>query len=438
MTLCSYDAIIIGSGVIGASVARAIGYMGRSVLLVDALLDHHSSVPSSMSLSSSGVVHSGIGYRTGSMKADLAVKGSWLMRKYCLLRKVHMRQTGKLVVGWTPDQVRNLEFDYRRALDNGAKSIRMISGDDARKLEPSLSSGIRTALWSPFTVTVDVGSYLQSLLGDAESTGNVTIKKATTVTDITLDSNDCRRYVLGLRLDDSGETRGGRRDAVSTPAIINAAGLGSFQVANLWSKGCNAVDSAASSLQDLTSYYKGNYFRVCSRVPFQRLIYPARDSTTGEGHLGVHLTHTPRGEWLLGPDNELLGRAADIESSVYDMVDTSGRDMGDLAERFAKSTIPWWGYEPISARNLTFSHTGVRPRVDGSEIIGGDFQISHDPWRNYIGLHCFGSPGLTASLPLGLKIAKLVTGWKGPAPDGLCEYQSDQGLDVNAPSIYRE
>ncbi len=367
------DCIVVGAGVIGLAVARAIARSGREVIVIER--ERHIGMHTSSR--NSEVIHAGIHYAPGSLKARLCVAGREALYRYCALHGIGHRRCGKLTVAATHGDVAHLEQIEANARANGVLDLQWLDGAEAVKLEPQLKCAV--ALLSPSTGIIDSHGFMQCLLGDAESYGaNVAYGS----------------YVTALKPTDRGVevcVDGQTAAAVRTRWFINCAGLGAARVAS-------SIEGFPLAHIPRMHYAKGSYFSLAGgssqAAPFSRLIYPAPSAS---GHLGIHLTLDLSGGVRFGPDLQWL-EALD-EPPDY-AVDAS------RAALFAEAVRQYWPALP--AARLTPGYAGIRPKLSGPGEPARDFLISGPKDHGVDGVvNLFGieSPGLTSSLALGDFIA---------------------------------
>ena len=364
--------VVIGAGAVGLAIARLLTRAGREVLLVDKA----ARISSGTSSRNSGVVHAGLYYERGSLKASTCVEGSWMMRRFCELYNVPINRCGKLVVATDKVQDAKLQIVYTRALGLGARDIVLLDGEDARRFEPCLSPGIVGAIWSPHTATIDPVKYAEALLGDCVSEGK---ERFIFVPKYDVKSIEYKKEEFEIEFEDQSK--------VSASEVVNAAGLYASDISRM----IGVVPPAIS-------YSKGSYFsiREQKRLPFDRLIYPTRTS----GHLGIHLTMDTEGSYRFGPNNENLNMKSiprNLESSGLLQVDPL------LAVEFQKAVQQYWPEVP-PADQFEPEYAGIRPKaVDHSDFILNQHNIP-----GYVALYGIDSPGLTASLSLAHRVGDLL------------------------------
>ena len=355
------DFAVIGAGVIGLAVARALAAHGREVIILEAA----SAFGSGISARNSEVIHAGIYYPAGSLKAKLCVAGRHRLYRYCAERGIGHRRCGKLIVATRDGQDEQLQRIAAAAGANGVDDLELLTRTQARRLEPELEC--TAALWSPSTGIIDSHALMLSLLGDAERDGAV----------LALHS----RVVDGEIVDDgiilSIATPAGETVRLHAATVMNCAGLGAQELA----RGLRGLP--ADSVPPL-HYAKGNYYALAGRNPFSRLIYPVPE-TAG---LGVHLTLDLGGQARFGPDVEWIER---IDYRVAP----------ERAAAFYAEIRRYW--PQLADGALQPAYAGIRPKPHAADEAALDFLVSGPAEHGIRGLVClYGieSPGLTASLAL--------------------------------------
>lgn len=358
------DTIVIGAGVVGLAVARALAQRGREVLI----LESESAIGTATSSRNSGVIHAGLYYRPGSLKARLCVAGSDRLYAYCAERGVAHRRCGKLVLATTAAEVPDLAALMANAERNGVTGLRWLTAAEARALEPELACV--AALDVPVTGIVDQHELMLALLGDAEAAGATLVLRAPVERGAATAD--------GFALDIGGESR----SRIACRALVNAAGLGAQAVA------CNldGLDSATVPARVLA---KGSYFAVAGKSPFRRLIYPLPSF----GSSGLHAGFDLGGRLRFGPDVEWV-------DAVDYRVDPA------RAPLFAAAIRRYWPGLPDGA--LQPDYAGIRPKLARASPHEIDFQIQSAREHGVPGLvtlYGIESPGLTASLALADEVA---------------------------------
>lgn len=359
------NCIVIGGGVIGLAVGRRMAMAGIETFV----FEREAIVGSHTSSRNSEVVHAGLYYAPGSLKARLCVKGRELLYRYCEQRGVAHRRCGKLIVATRDDERSTLQRYFDTAQRNGVTDLAWLAPRDVLALEPAVRCV--AALWSPSTGILSSHELMQSLLGDLEASGGVLA---------------CRAEVVGARLGRNGHRvivqQDGACTEFETPLLVNAAGLQAQATAREFA----GLDPDTIPPQHLA---KGHYFTLQGRAPFRHLVYPV-GSAAG---LGIHVTLDLAGNARFGPDVEWV-------NGIDYAVDASRRDTFAAAIR---------GYYPeLDATRLQPGYTGIRPKLAGPGAPPVDFAI-HGPavhgWPGLVNLYGIESPGLTAALAIADEVA---------------------------------
>jgi L-2-hydroxyglutarate oxidase LhgO len=351
------DAIVVGAGVVGLAVARALAMSGREVVILEA----EDAIGTHTSSRNSEVIHAGIYYPRGSLKAASCVRGKELLYDYVHSHGVPYRRCGKLIVATDDSQVGELESIRKKAHENGVTDVDFVSRTRVREWEPELHCV--AALHSPSTGIIDSHALMLAYLGDAEARGAMLALKSR------LDGVSTRRNSFEVRVEGS--------DPIECSFLVNSAGLRAPSVAK-------SIGGYDGQLAPRELYAKGNYYSLARKNPFSRLIYPVPEP----GGLGVHVTLDLGGQARFGPDVEWVER-------IDYAVDPA------RAERFYAAIRRYWPGLPDGA--LLPGYSGIRPKTAGPGEPAPDFQIQGPREHGVPGLvHLFGieSPGLTASLAL--------------------------------------
>ncbi|HWL29976.1 MAG TPA: NAD(P)/FAD-dependent oxidoreductase [Burkholderiaceae bacterium] len=354
------DCIVLGAGVVGLAVARALALSGREVLVAEAA----EAIGTGTSSRNSEVIHAGIYYPAGSLKARLCVEGKHRLYAYCEERGIPQQRLGKLIVATTPEQTKQLAPIAERARLNGVSDLVAITGSEARDLEPALRC--TAALLSPSTGIVDSHALMLALQGDAENHGAQCVFRTAFRRGRVLDSG-------GFAL----EFEGDEPMTLTANCVINSTGLSAPLVAR-------RLEGQPMDFIPQARYCKGSYFTLSGRSPFSHLIYPMPD----HAGLGVHLTLDLGGQAKFGPDTEWI----DKEDYSLDP---------RRADEFYEAVRRYWPALPDAALNP--GYTGIRPKIVGPGEPAADFMIAGPALHGIPNLvHLFGieSPGLTACLSL--------------------------------------
>lgn len=360
------DCAVIGAGVVGLAVARALALQGREVLVLEAA----GAIGTQTSSRNSEVIHAGIYYPAGSLKARLCVEGRAMLYDYCERRGVPHRRCGKLIVATSAPQVDALRAIERKAQVNGVNDLQWLSGEEARALEPALNCV--AALLSPSTGIVDSHALMLSLQGDLEHAGGIIAFHSP------LAHADVNGDVIVLQTQDGTQ--------IAARSVVNAAGLFAPDLARRF--------AGLDPLYVPTAHYaKGSYFTLAGRAPFSRLIYPVPEAAG----LGVHLTLDMGGQAKFGPDVQWVDGPDDL------VVDPARGD-----GFYAEVRRYWPG---LAEGALAAGYAGIRPKIHGPHEPAADFCVQGSGEHGIAGLvNLFGieSPGLTSSLAIGDHVAGLL------------------------------
>jgi len=356
--------IVVGAGVVGLAAARALALRGREVVIIEKA----GAIGTETSSRNSEVIHAGIYYAPGSLKARLCTTGRAMLYDYAAARGVPHQRCGKLIVATSPDQMAVLDTIAGHAAANGV-ALTMLTAAEATALEPALSC--QGALLSPETGIVDSHALMAALLADAEVAG-AQLALGTRV--VAIDSGPD-----GFVVETEAE---GERFTLAADMVVNAAGLWASEVA-LATRGLDPAHVP------VTRYARGSYYAVPGRPAFSRLIYPVPEP----GGLGVHLTLDLGGSMRFGPDVEWI-----------DGVDY--RVNPDRQAHFETEIRRYWPGLPQGA--LAPTYCGIRPKISGPGEPAADFRIDGPEVHGLHGLvNLFGieSPGLTSSLAIAEEVA---------------------------------
>ncbi len=359
------QSVVIGAGVVGLAVARALARNGREVLVVEA----SEGIGRGISSRNSEVIHAGIYYPDGSLKARLCVEGKQRLYAYCDEHGVDYRRVGKLIVATDEQQHAALQRLLQQGRANGVDDLQWLDGPQARELEPALSCV--AALWSPSTGIVDSHGLMLALQGDAQRFG------ATLALHTPLLSARCIEQGFELHMG------GSQPMTLCCRELINCAGLSAPEVAR-------AIVGLPGPFIPQAYLCKGSYFSFSGLAPFRHLVYPAPESAG----LGVHMTLDLGGQARFGPDVEW------VEHIDY-------RVEPNRSEGFYQAIRRYWPGLPDNSLQPTYS--GIRPKISGPTEPTADFLISARAEHGVPGLvNLFGieSPGLTSCLALAELVVK--------------------------------
>lgn len=358
------ECVVVGAGVVGLAVARALALAGREVIVLEAA----DCIGSETSSRNSEVIHAGIYYKPGSLIARFCVAGRDALYDYCRDRGVPFRNCGKLIVATTEAEAAQLPAIAARAAENGVR-LERISASEAKALEPAIHS--EGALWSERTGIIDSHAFMLSLQGEAEGAGAMIAFKSP---------------LGGGAISGDGftiEVGGEEPMTIRARMLVNSAGLHAPILAA-------KLKGMPQNLVPKSYFAKGNYFSLSGKAPASRLIYPV----PVPGGLGTHLTLDLAGQARFGPDVQW------IETLDYS-VDAR---RGDL---FYAAIRRYWPDLPDGA--LQPAYSGIRPKIVPQGAPAQDFVVQGPKEHGVGGLvHLFGieSPGLTASLAIADHVAE--------------------------------
>lgn len=358
------ECVVVGAGVVGLAVARALALAGREVLVLEAA----SGIGTGISSRNSEVIHAGLHGAADWLKVRLCVQGRRLLYAYCAERGIAHSACGKLLVATTTAELPQLQALAQRAARNGVEDLTLLSAAQARALEPELDC--QAALWSPSSGIIDSHALMLALQGDLEHAGGLVVFNSA------LARADCRANQLDLCTSDGSVLR--------TRLLVNCAGL----QASLLAAGFTGL---APDLVPQTRFAKGSYFLLQGRAPFSRLIYPMPQA----GGLGVHLTLDLAGQARFGPDVQWVDRADDW------LVDPARGD------DFYAEVRRYWPGLPDGA--LQPGYAGIRPKLNAPHEGARDFMIQGPAEHGVPGLvNLFGieSPGLTSALAIAQHVVQ--------------------------------
>ena len=353
------DAVVIGAGVVGLAVGRALARAGREVIV----LERHELIGSETSSRNSEVIHAGIYYPTASVKARMCVAGKKQLYEHCERYNVAHQNIGKIIVATNEDQFETLRAYQAQALKNGVGDLPWLERDEILELEPEVDA--QAGVFSATTGIIDSHAFMISLVGDIEAGGGM-ISFLTDVTDLTARADGVRVTCAEYELD--------------ADIVVNAAGIQAPRMSRFMGG-------------DWQTYYaKGHYYALSGTSPFSRLVYPVAEP----GGLGVHVTLDMGGQAKFGPDVVWQ----DDEDYGFDSVNF---------DRFVSAIRRY--YPSLDETRLHPSYTGIRPKLAPAAAPAPDFVIEGPQDTGvpgYVNLLGIESPGLTASLAIADHVVALV------------------------------
>ncbi|HKK56889.1 NAD(P)/FAD-dependent oxidoreductase [Marinobacter sp.] len=357
--------VVIGAGVVGLATARALARQGREVLVLEAGQRFGEGISSR----NSEVIHGGLYYPQGSLKAELCVQGRQAIYEFCDQRHLGFWKCGKWIVARENEAERLMQI--RDQAEKNGVPLALFSGQSMSRQLPDIVAD--AALYSPETGIVDSHAFMTALLGELEDAGGQLI---------------CQAPVAGVMTGADGyrvEVGGSEPCWLKASNVVNSAGLGAVPLAQGW-------EGMPPDRVPAQYFARGVYFSYSGQHPFRSLIYPVPES----GGLGVHLTLDMAGQARFGPDVEW------IDSPEYS-VDPQ------RAGTFAQSISQWW--PQLEPDRLQPAYAGVRPKLHGPDETFADFQIQGPEMHGLPGVvHLFGieSPGLTAALAIADRVADML------------------------------
>jgi L-2-hydroxyglutarate oxidase LhgO len=391
------ETLVIGAGVVGLACARALALAGREVVVVE----QAGGIGQGVSSRNSEVIHAGIYYPAGSLKALHCVRGKHRLYRYCEEHGIDHRRCGKLIVATRDDQITTLEDLKRKARANGVDDLQWLDAAELAQREPALSA--RRALWSPSSGIVDSHALMLALQGDLEHAGGM----------LALDTRVLQMETRGLPTGAVVHTRSGpqggadaHEHAVQARQVVNAAGLHAVALAR--------TTQPAAALRPYAwpqaHYARGRYLALTRPAPFTHLVYPVPEP----GGLGVHLTLDLAGQARFGPDVQWMPEAQGASAEAIDRFDYAVDDT--LRERFAREIRAYWPGLPADA--LVPAYSGIRPKLSGPGEVAADFVIAGPAEHGQAGVvHLMGieSPGLTSALSIAEAVCGLLDAAKTDA-----------------------
>lgn len=361
------DTVVVGAGVVGLATARALALQGRDVVIAEA----NAAIGQETSARNSEVVHAGIYYPTGSLKARACVEGRRMLYAFCDSHGVAHRKCGKLIVATDAAQSGELDRLLAKGLENDVENLDLIDGPNARAMQPNLRAA--GALHSPESGIVDSHAFMLALLGEAEDHGAMLAVNAP-VTGAEVTSG-------GIELTVGGDTP----MVMTAKTLVVSAGHGAAPL-------MRSLGGAVAPHVPKIWTAKGNYFRLASGRPFTQLIYPVPEP----GGLGVHVTVDLGGQHRFGPDVQWTDDPHDLA------VDPA------RAEAFYDRIRTYWPGLPDGA--LEPDYAGMRPKLSGPGEAAADFRIDGPEAHGVdglIALYGIESPGLTSSMALAERVAAM-------------------------------
>ncbi|RGP41277.1 Glycerol-3-phosphate dehydrogenase [Altererythrobacter insulae] len=353
------ECIVVGAGVVGLACAAAIAGSGREVIVLEA----EDAIGTHCSSRNSEVIHAGIYYEPGSLKAELCVSGKKMLYRYTKDRGIDHKKLGKMIVATSPEQIEKLIAIKGNAEACGVSDLQWLDQAEARQFEPEVTCA--AALFSPSTGIIDSHALMLALMADLEEEGGLVVLK-TPVTSVAQSGS-------GFMI----ETGGYSPSRISARYLVNAAGLTAVDLAR-------TIGSLDKTDLPAAHFAIGHYYRFAGKSPCRHLVYPVPDP----GGLGIHLTLDLGGQARFGPDVRW------VDTIDYAFDDSKADAFIAAIQRYLPD---------VQGAQLTPDYTGIRPKISGPNDPNADFRIDGPEAHGIPGLiNLFGieSPGLTASLAI--------------------------------------
>ena len=365
------ECVVIGAGVIGLAVARALAGGGREVVVLEA----ENAIGVHSSSRNSEVIHAGIYYPEGSLKARLCVRGRQLLYDYCADKGIPHERIGKLIAATNKSQLAKLAALENLAARNGVNDLVRVDRKEIARLEPEVEAV--AGLFSPSTGIIDSHAYMLALQGDVEAAGGRVVLGT---------------RVSGLRVENGGFSFDAGGETFRSSVLINAAGLWADEVAR------DIKDRSRPWAAPTVRLAKGHYFTYAGKAPFRRLVYPLPSG----GGLGIHATLDLAGAARFGPD------VTWVDAIDYTFDETRQSVFVQAVRDYFPS---------LDESRLAPGYTGIRPKLHGPDELPADFVIATEREHGIEGLvHLCGieSPGLTASLAIAEYVSRVLDGHQTP------------------------
>ena len=361
------ECVVIGAGVVGLAIARELALAGREVIVLEAA----DAIGTHTSSRNSEVIHAGLYYPKGSLKARFCVTGKGLLYDYCAQHGVPHSNIGKIVVAVTDDEIATLKGYVGKAAANGVQDLRWLTLAELRELEPAVECV--AGFLSPSTGIVDSHALMLAYQGDAENSGASVVFKSPVESGLA----SADEIVLNVGGDEPM--------SIACKSVVNSAGLFAQNVSH-------SIQGLSSASIPPQYFAKAHYYTLAGKPPFRRLVYPVASNA----HLGVHVTVDMGGQIRFGPDVSWVGSV----DYTFD----------DAREPLFYEAIRKY-YPGLKDGQLQPGYTGIRPKVSGPKEPAADFMIQGPKDHGVAGLvNLYGieSPGLTASLAIAEHVKQLL------------------------------
>ena len=360
------DAVVIGGGVIGLSIARELSMSGKETIV----LEKNERAGDVTSSRNSGVIHAGIYYPESFLKTKLCVEGNKLIYEYAKEKKINHKKYGKFIIASNKNELLNLEAIFIQGKKNNVEIIKV---EKEQVLENNPGLIFHQALYSPNSGVIDVPEYVTALEGDIQHLGGI-ISLRTSFLSAKKSKNN---FVISCLAEE--------KFSIECKYLINCSGLSNETTLK------NIEDFPGDKIYQ-NYYAKGHYFKYSGKPPFSNLIYPV----SGQHSLGIHVGYDLAGGMRFGPDVEFVN---EIDYSFNE----------SLKNKFIDSISQYW--PEINPEKLHPDYTGIRPKITKPNERMRDFSIQTDldhGIKNFINLQGIESPGLTSSLAIGKFVTNLL------------------------------
>lgn len=356
------DALVIGGGIVGLSIARNLQLNSIETILVE----KNSVIGEEVSSRNSGVVHSGIYYKQGSLKASLCLRGNKLLHEYAALKNISLLKTGKLIIGENNEKGKIREL-FNNGIKNSVQGLKIVEKDEIMELEPKLSKKISHGILSSTSDIIDVPSLIFNITNDFEITGGIISRQT-----IFLNAKRKKKSFISLLRTGDDEF------LVKSKILIVACGLHSYDA------GLKIDDIKDNKQLKSLNLSKGHYFFI-NKSPFKHLIYPLPN----DYGLGIHFTPELNGRGKFGPDHIFI-----------DELDYKFEE--GIKNTFVRAISNYW--DDIAPEILHEDYVGIRPKIQKRGQSAIDFSIltqNEHGIKNLFFLQGIESPGLTSALAIG-------------------------------------
>lgn len=361
------DCVVIGAGVVGLAIARELALAGREVIVLEAA----DAIGTHTSSRNSEVIHAGLYYPKGSLKARFCVSGKGMIYNYCAEHGVPHSNIGKIIVAVTEDEIATLKGYVDKSVANGVHDLRWLAREELRELEPAVECV--AGFLSPSTGIVDSHALMLAYQGDAENA------RAAIVFKSPVESG--KAGADGIVLNVGGD----EPMSIACRTVVNSAGLFAQNVAH-------SIEGLPAASIPPQYFAKAHYYTLAGKPPFRRLVYPVASNA----HLGVHVTIDMAGQIRFGPD--------------VSWVDSVDYTFDDAREPLFYEAIRKY-YPGLKDGQLQPGYTGIRPKISSPKEPAADFVIQGPREHGIAGLvNLYGieSPGLTASLAIAEHVKQLL------------------------------